>query len=104
MLSFETEYAIFLEKQRRTASGVRLEQLHKDLTGEKKLISMLWPIFNSFEGFRMEHEIVSMSGVRMYIDMFYEPLKLSFECEGFVVHAENITRGLILRECVCVLW
>ncbi len=35
-MMFEQEYRRFLEAQRRSASGVRLEQLNKDLTGEKK--------------------------------------------------------------------
>jgi hypothetical protein len=90
---FEEQYGKFLEEQRRSASGVRLEHLQKDLTGEKKLLNeVLWPVLKSFDGLIMEHEIVSMSGVRIYIDVFYEPLKLAFESEGYIAHAENITR------------
>ena len=36
--------------------------------------------------------MVSLSGVRMFIDAFYEPLEIAFESEGFVAHAEKITR------------
>ena len=35
---------------------------------------------------------MSMSGMRIYVDVFYAPLRIAFESEGFVVHAENITR------------
>ncbi|WP_313998215.1 hypothetical protein [uncultured Paenibacillus sp.] len=33
---FEEAFGRFLEEQRSSASGQRLERLHKDLTGEKK--------------------------------------------------------------------
>jgi hypothetical protein len=35
---FEDAFSEFLDKQRRSASGQRLENLQKDLTGEKKLM------------------------------------------------------------------
>jgi hypothetical protein len=90
---FEYEYNLFLEEQRRSASGQRLEQLQKDLTGEKKLLKeVLWPVLNSFDGLIMEHELVSTTGVKIFIDVFYQPLGIAFESEGYVVHAENITR------------
>jgi hypothetical protein len=90
---FEQEFAKFFEAQCRSASGVRLEQLQKDLTGEKKLLKeVLWPVLKSFEGLTMESEMVSTTGVKIYIDVLYQPLGLAFESEGFVVHAENITR------------
>lgn len=70
-----------------------MEQLQKDLTGEKKLLgTILWPVLKSFEGLTLEYELVSISGMRIFIDVFYEPLWLAFESEGFVAHAENITR------------
>jgi hypothetical protein len=47
---FEEEFEKFLKEQKRNASGLRLEQLNKDLTGEKKLAEVIWPIFKSFEG------------------------------------------------------
>jgi hypothetical protein len=40
----------------------------------------------------MESEMVSTTGVKIYIDVLYQPLGLAFESEGFVVHAESITR------------
>lgn len=93
IIIFEEEYVKFLDEQRQSATGMRLEMLQRDLTGTKKLLSsVLWPVLKSFEGLILEYEIVSMSGVKIYIDVFYEPLRLSFESEGFVVHAEKITR------------
>jgi hypothetical protein len=90
---FEQEFEAFLKEQRRTAKGLRLEQLEKDLTGEKKLLSaVLWPVLKSFERLTMEYERVSQTGVRIFIDVFYEPLGLAFESEGYVAHAENVTR------------
>lgn len=59
---------------------------------ESGTAGILRPVFGSFEGMIMEHELVSMSGVRIYIDVFYQPFRLGFESEGFVAHAENITR------------
>jgi hypothetical protein len=90
---FEAEFAKFHEEQCRTASGQRLEQLKKDLTGEKKLLStVLWPVLKSFEGLIMEYELVTILGTRIFIDVFYQPLWLAFESEGFAAHAGNISR------------
>ncbi|EXX85622.1 hypothetical protein BG53_05840 [Paenibacillus darwinianus] len=90
---FETEVEMFVQEQRRSAKGQRLEQLNRDLIAERKMLgTILRPVFGSFDGMIMEYELVSMSGVRIYIDVFYQPLSLGFESEGFVVHAENITR------------
>ena len=96
---FEDDYSRFLDEQRASASGQRLENLQKDLIGEKKRIKeVLWPVLKSFDGLSMEHELVSTTGVKIYVDVFYEPLGIAFESEGFVVHAENITRNRFLFE------
>lgn len=90
---FEQEFELFLKEQQRTAKGQRLELLKKDLIGEKKLLrEIIWPVLKSFRGIILEYELVSASGVKIYIDIFYEPLGLAFESEGYVAHAENITR------------
>ncbi|RIX53118.1 hypothetical protein D3P08_10805 [Paenibacillus nanensis] len=91
-MEFEAAYEKFLKEQREGAEGMRLQRLSGDLTGEKKLLQILWPIFRSFDGFRLEHEIITPSGYKIFIDVFYEPLGLAFECDGFVVHAELISR------------
>ena len=90
---FELEFAKFLDEQRRTATGTRLERLHKDLIGEKKMLeTAIWPVLKSFEGLILEYEVISLSGVKIYIDAFYAPIAAAFESEGFVYHADNITR------------
>jgi hypothetical protein len=67
--------------------------LYKDLTGTKKLLEVvLWPVLKSFDGLTLEFEVVSASGVRIFIDVFYAPLEFAFESEGFVAHSDNITR------------
>lgn len=92
-MSFESEFKKFVEAQKKGAKGRRLEMLEKDMTGEEKLFrELIWPVFQSFDGFILQYEMVSASGITMYIDAFYVPLGLAFECEGFVVHAETITR------------
>jgi hypothetical protein len=90
---FEKKFNEFLEKQRESASVLRLEQLKKDLTGEKKLIKeVLYPVLLSFDGLVMESELISSSGVKIFIDVLFEPVGFAFESEGFGAHAENITR------------
>ncbi|MFC5702880.1 hypothetical protein ACFPVX_16455 [Cohnella faecalis] len=90
---FEAEWERFVQEQKRTAGPLRLEQLNKNKSGEKKLFEIVvWPIFKSFDGWAMEHEVVMPSGVRIYLDAFYMPFEWSLECEGFAVHAETITR------------
>ncbi|MFS0727618.1 hypothetical protein [Paenibacillus sp. 1P07SE] len=92
MVSFEEAYEQFLQKQMRGARGNRLERLEKIGEGEKKLLKLIWNIFKSFDGFHLEYELIDFNGVRIYLDVFYEPLGIVFECDGFVVHAELITR------------
>lgn len=89
---FEQEYEKFVSDQSRHANGMRSELLKKHGAGERKLLELLWAVFRSFEGLELEYEIVTSTGVRNYIDVFYKPLRIAFEAEGFVVHAEKITR------------
>lgn len=81
---FATAYAKLMDEQRRHAAGMRLEQLKKHSAGEKKLLeTVVWPVLKSFEGVILEHEIISLTGVKIYIDAFYEPLGFAFESDGF---------------------
>jgi hypothetical protein len=96
---FEDAFSDFLEGQRRSASGQRLELLKKDMTGEKKLIKeVLWPVFKTFDGLSLEHELISTTGVKIYCDVLLKQLGIVFESEGFVVHGENITRDRFMFE------
>lgn len=91
---FELEYERLLEEQKRNASGMRLEMLKKQGEGERRLVAdILLPVLETTSGLILEYEFITLSGVKAYIDAFYEPLESGFEGEGFVVHAENITRS-----------
>ncbi|MFF2888826.1 hypothetical protein [Paenibacillus sp. NPDC057967] len=90
---FEKQFEVFLESQRTKASARRLEMLERDLTGTIKLLrEVIWPIFRSFDGFELEYEMRSPNGVTMFIDVFYQPYCIAFECDGYSAHVEMITR------------
>jgi len=89
-----TEYERLLEEQIRTASGARLEWLSKQDEGERKLmVDVVWPVRKTFKGIVLEKEVVTLTGVLAYIDVFDENFRLGLEAEGFVVHAQNATRS-----------
>ncbi|WP_135553387.1 hypothetical protein [Paenibacillus cymbidii] len=89
----EIEYEKLLERQKRTATGARLEQLNKQAEGERKLLTeIIWPVRHSFEGIVLEKEFITLTGVKAYIDAYEEIFHFGFEGEGYVSHAENITR------------
>ncbi|MGN7457043.1 hypothetical protein ACTHPH_19710 [Paenibacillus pasadenensis] len=83
----------FIEKERSGAKGQRLEMLERNLHGTIKLIeTVLFPVFGSLDGFRLEYEFKSPNGYNFYADLFHEPLQTVFECDGYVPHAELLTR------------
>jgi hypothetical protein len=89
----ELEYRNLLETQIKQATGMRLEQLQKQGEGEHKLmVEIVWPVRKTFEGIILEKEIVTLTGAKAYIDAFDEKFRLGLESEGFVVHAERVTR------------
>jgi hypothetical protein len=91
---FESMYEKLLEEQKRQATGMRLEMLEKQGEGERKLlVDVVLPVLKTTEGLILEHEIVTLTGVKAYIDAFQEPLEIGIEGEGFAVHAQNITRS-----------
>jgi hypothetical protein len=90
----EREYNKLLEAQMRHATGMRLEQFKKQGEGERKLlIDIFWPVRKTFEGIILENGIVTLTGVKAYIDAYDGSFRFGFEGEGFVPHAENITRS-----------
>jgi hypothetical protein len=92
-MNYHIECDRFVEEQRSKSKGQRLEMLGRDLIGEKKLLSeVLLPVLQSANGLEMEHEMISLTGIKIYGDIFYRNLGMVFECDGFAVHAENITR------------
>jgi hypothetical protein len=93
VFSFEDQFDVFLQQQKKEASSRRLEMLERDLSGTIKMFrEALWPIFQTFEGFILEYELVLPNGVHFFIDVFYAPFRFGFECEGFSAHAETISR------------
>lgn len=99
MERFEEAYERFLHEQRSSAKGSRSERLEKVGAGEKLLLKeAIWPLFKSFEGFYLEYEILGVNGIKLYLDVFYKPLGIVSECDGFVVHAETITRDRFMFE------
>lgn len=68
---FEKLFEVYLNEQKRSANGRRLEMLQRNLTGEIKLLKeVLWPVLGSFDGLEMEHEMIGMSGVRIFGDFY----------------------------------
>ncbi|MDR6551161.1 hypothetical protein [Paenibacillus qinlingensis] len=90
---FENVYEDFWLEQIRHAEGQRLEMLRRDLTGTKKLLeAVLFPVLKTFEGLVLEFEMLSLSGVKIYGDACHPKLRIVFEEENFITHAEKITR------------
>ncbi|TFE30004.1 hypothetical protein [Cohnella luojiensis] len=89
----EKEYADLLQEQIRGASGMRLEKLREQSEGERMLlVDIFWPVRRSFKGITLEKEITTLSGVKAYVDAVDESFRFGLEAEGYVSHAENITR------------
>lgn len=90
---FERMYEEFWKEQVRNASGQRLEMLQRDLTGTKKLLeAVLLPVLGTLNGLVLEHEMMGLSGVKIYGDAFHPVLRTVFEEENFITHAEKISR------------
>jgi hypothetical protein len=93
VMIFEEKYEIFWNDQIMGASGQRLEMLQRDLSGTKKLLEkVLLPVFGKLEGLILEYEILGLSGVRLYADILHPLLRIVFEEEHFITHAEKVTR------------
>jgi hypothetical protein len=90
---FEKAYDTFWKEQIRIADGQRLEMLQRDLSGTKLLLEMvLFPVFGTFEDLVLEYEMASLSGTKIFGDVFHPMLRIVFEEDSFVTHAEKITR------------
>jgi hypothetical protein len=100
---FEEEYQDFWKEQVRGASGQRLEMLQRDLTGTKKLLEMLLkPVLGTFKGLILEHEMVSLSGTKIYGDTFHPQAADSVRGGQFCYpRRENHKRPFFVREGAC---
>lgn len=92
-MNYVLEYERLLEEQKKQATGMRLEMLNKQGEGERKLVvDIVLPVVKTIKGIILEYEIVTLTGVKGYIDAFLGPNDFGLEGEGFVAHAQNITR------------
>jgi hypothetical protein len=67
--------------------------LKRELTGTKILLKkVLFPVLGTLEGLELEYEMVSLSGAKIYTDVFHQKMRIAFEEDSFVTHAEKITR------------
>lgn len=91
--SFERMWVLFLEEQKKGARGQRLAKLQEDLTGTMQLLkTVVWPVFRTFDDLSLEHGVRTRSGSRIYVDVFHTKLRIAFEEEHYVTHAELVTR------------
>ncbi|RED60437.1 hypothetical protein [Cohnella lupini] len=89
----EYEYQKLLDEQKSQATGMRLVQLQQQGEGERKLlVDIIWPVRKSYKGITLEKEMITLSGVKAYVDAVDENFRFGLEAEGYVPHAETITR------------
>ncbi|WP_276354671.1 hypothetical protein [Cohnella caldifontis] len=89
---YEEDFDRMLERQIRTAKGQRLEALRRDKTGEKLLYCEVLRHVLPSMNWILEYEMLSLNGVRIYLDFYCPDFRLAPECVGFVPHAQNLTR------------
>jgi len=92
MSAFTEEFEAVYRKQRTEARGQRREMLEGDLTGTKLMLEVLYPVLGSLDGIVLEHEMVGVSGVKIYCDAFVREWGTALEEEHYVTHAEMVTR------------
>lgn len=92
-MRIDEQVETFLKEQRKQAEGRRREMLEKDLTAEIAMLKeLILPVLGSLKDVEMEFELVSMTGTRIYADFCLLKYRMILEVEGFVVHAEKVTR------------
>lgn len=89
---FEDEYEALLRKQLADARGQRKEMLEEDLTGTKLMLEVLHPVLGTLDGIVLEHEMIGLSGVKIYGDALIRRWGVVLEEEHFITHAELVTR------------
>lgn len=92
MLTFQEEFEKLHRKQTAEARGQRKEMLKEDLTGTKIMLEALYPVLGTLDGIVLEHEMVGLSGVKIYGDAFINRMGVVLEEEHFITHAEMVTR------------
>ncbi|MCR2806105.1 hypothetical protein [Paenibacillus soyae] len=91
-MDFEKQFELFVEQQRAGASGLRLERLSGDLTGTKKMFKeALWPVFQTFEGFVLEYELMNSPDQPLFVNALNVPYWTGFESEDYFAYVETLT-------------
>jgi len=89
---FEDEYEALYRKQLAEARGQRREMLEEDLNGTRLMLEVVHPVLGTLDGIVLEHEMISLSGVKIYGDAFIERMGVVMEEEHYITHAEMVTR------------
>jgi len=89
---FEEEFDALYRKQFAEAHGQRKDMLERDLAGTKKMLEVVYPILGSLDGIVLEHEMIALSGVKIYGDAFIDKWGTVLEEENYTTHAEMVTR------------
>jgi hypothetical protein len=93
---FEREYEVFLQNQIREAKGQRKERLLAEgtLTGTRILLEkVIHPVLGSFDGVELEYEMQGLGKWKLFYDACYTPLRILFEEDHYVTHAELASRN-----------
>ncbi|MDF2937334.1 MAG: hypothetical protein K0Q90_2707 [Paenibacillaceae bacterium] len=95
-MSYEREYAAFLEHQQKGRSGESLRRLQEGHGYLEQLFlqQVWWPAMGSFEHLFAEYEVSGLVQGFRFLDFAYlrPPYRLCFELDGFGSHAKDLNR------------
>ncbi|RAV06424.1 DNA-binding response regulator [Paenibacillus sp. YN15] len=95
-MSYEREYAAFLENQKKGRSGESLRRLQEGHGYLEQLFlqQVWWPAVGSFEHLFAEYEVSGVLHGFRFLDFAYlrPPYRLCFELDGFGTHAKDLNR------------
>jgi hypothetical protein len=95
-MSYEREYAAFMEHQQTGRSGESLRRLQEGHGYLEQLFlqQVWWPAVGSFEHLFAEYEVNGVVQGFRFLDFAYlrPPYRLCFELDGFGSHAKDLNR------------
>jgi hypothetical protein len=95
-VSYEWEYAAFMEHQQKGRSGESLRRLQEGHGYLEQLFlqQVWWPAVGSFEHLFAEYEVSGVVQGFRFLDFAYlrPPYRLCFELDGFGSHAKDLNR------------
>ncbi len=95
-MSYEREYAAFMEHQQIGRSGESLRRLQEGHGYLEQLFlqQVWWPAVGSFEHLYAEYEVSGLVQSFRFLDFAYlrPPYRLCFELDGFGSHAKDLNR------------